>query len=246
MSLKDKVAIVTGASRGIGKAIALRLAQEGCNIASVSRSVESASGPAEAIRQFGVKCEPYGVDISDGKAVSEATDSIVRSFGQVDILVNNAGIVRDGLLMRMSSEDWNQVLQTNLSGAFYWTKAVSKTMMRARYGRIINLSSVIGLHGNAGQVNYASAKAGLLGLTKSVAKEFASRNITCNAICPGFIQTDMTGSLAGDMKEKLLAQIPLGRLGEPEDIAHLAFFLASDGAGYITGQIFSVDGGLFI
>ncbi|MEM9400334.1 MAG: 3-oxoacyl-[acyl-carrier-protein] reductase [Verrucomicrobiota bacterium] len=246
MSLKDKVAIVTGASRGIGKAIALELAKQGCHIAGVSRSVDSANKPADEIKELGVRYQPYGVDISKEEQVDAAVSEIVKDFDGVDILVNNAGITRDGLLLRMTGDDWNEVIQTNLTGAFNWTKLVSKHMMRARVGRIINISSVIGLHGNAGQANYSAAKAGLIGFTKATAKELASRNITCNVVCPGFIETDMTDVLGDDTKGKLLEQIPLKRLGKGEDIAHIVAFLASDISSYITGEVFKVDGGLFI
>ncbi|MDR1146236.1 MAG: 3-oxoacyl-[acyl-carrier-protein] reductase [Verrucomicrobiales bacterium] len=246
MKLSNQTAIVTGASRGIGKAIALALAGEGCNIAGVARSEASANAIAGEVTALGARYAGYGVDIASASAVNACVDEVQRQFGGVNILVNNAGITRDTLLVRMSDEDWDAVLQTNLKGAFNWTRAVARIMMKARQGRIINISSVIGLHGNAGQANYAAAKAGLIGLTKSVAKELASRNINCNAICPGFIQTDMTGALAAELKQKLQEQIPLKRLGEPGDVAALALFLSSAGAGYLTGQVLTVDGGLFI
>ncbi|MEM9445407.1 MAG: 3-oxoacyl-[acyl-carrier-protein] reductase [Verrucomicrobiota bacterium] len=246
MSLKDKVAIVTGASRGIGKAIALEFAKQGCHIAGVSRSLESATLPSEEIRALGVQYEPYGVDISKEEDVDAAVSGIFKKFDEVDILINNAGITRDGLMMRMSTNDWKEVIDTNLTGAFYWTRPVAKQMARARKGRVINVGSVIGLHGNAGQANYSAAKAGLIGLTKATAKEFAARGITCNIVCPGFIETDMTEVLSDDLKSKLLEQIPLKRLGKAEDIASLVAFLATDAASYITGEVFTVDGGLFI
>ena len=246
MKLANQTAIVTGASRGIGKAIALTLAREGCNIAGVARSEESANSVAAEVRALGVKFFGYGVDISSSLAVNECVEKVQQEFGGVNILVNNAGITRDTLLMRMSDEDWDMVLQTNLKGAFNWTRAVTRPMMKARKGKIINVGSVIGLHGNAGQANYAAAKAGLIGFTKSVAKELASRNINCNVICPGFIQTDMTAVLADELKQKLLDQIPLKRLGDANDVAELALFLAANSADYITGQVFTVDGGLFI
>ncbi|MGF1678136.1 MAG: 3-oxoacyl-ACP reductase FabG [Candidatus Methylacidiphilales bacterium] len=246
MKLTNHVAIVTGASRGIGKAIALELARCGCHVAGISRTDSSANAIAGEITALGVRYQGYGVDVSSSEAVVAATEAIIKEFGTVDILVNNAGITRDTLLMRMSDADWDAVLQTNLTGSFYWIKAVTRIMMKARRGRIVNISSVIGQHGNAGQANYAAAKAGMIGLTQSVAKEFAARGITCNAVCPGFIQTDMTAELSDELKEKLLQQIPLRRLGQPEDVAHLTAFLCSEEAGYITGQALTVDGGLFI
>lgn len=246
MSSDKPVALVTGASRGIGKGIATALAKAGYNIAGVSRSDATAGEPAETIRALGVDYKGYGVDVSQAEAVEAAVVQIEKDFGRIDVLVNNAGITRDTLLMRMTAEDWNAVIHTNLTGAFHWTKPVSRIMMKARAGRIVNISSVIGQHGNAGQANYAAAKAGLIGFTKSVAKEFASRNITCNVICPGFIQTDMTDALPADLKEKLTQNIALKRLGTPDDIAGVVVFLASPAAGYITGQELTVDGGLFI
>lgn len=246
MNSTRPLAIVTGASRGIGKAIVLALARAGHDIAGVARTAESAAGPAEEVRALGVRYEGYGVDVSKPEEIESAVAAIERTFERVDVLVNNAGITRDMLMLRMSAEDWNAVIQTNLSGAFHWIKPVSRIMMKARSGRIINISSVIGQHGNAGQANYAAAKAGLLGLTKAVAKELASRGVTCNAVCPGFIQTDMTGTLPEDLKEKLLQNIPLKRLGQPEDVAGVVAFLASSEASYITGQEIAVDGGLFI
>ena len=246
MKLKDQIAIVTGASRGIGKAIALDLAKNGCHIAGVSRSAESANSIKSDIEDLGVRYLGLGVDVSSSAAVQTAVDEIVKEFKTVDILVNNAGITRDTLLMRMTDEDWNAVIQTNLSGSYFWIKGVTRTMMKARKGRIVNISSVIGQHGNAGQVNYAASKAGMIGMTQSVAKEFAPRGITCNAVCPGFIQTDMTDELSDELKATLQEQIPLKRLGNPEDIAHMTTFLCSEEAGYITGQALTVDGGLFI
>ena len=245
-SLKDQVAIVTGASRGIGKAVALRLAAEGCHIAGVSRSTESANAIAADVQALGVTYRGYGVDVANTTAVSAAVDQIRQDFGKIDILVNNAGITRDGLIMRMSDEDWQAVIQTNLTGAFNWLRPVTKLMIKACSGRVVNIGSVIGLHGNAGQANYAAAKAGLIGLTKSAAKELASRNITVNVICPGFIETDMTGGLGDDLKAKMLENIPLKRFGTPDDIAHLTAFLCGPSSSYMTGQALTVDGGLFI
>lgn len=244
MNSNNPIAIVTGASRGIGKAIAQRLASEGCTIIGISRSLESSADTAKAITDAGGTFRPLAVDVSNEDAVTQAVDQVFEEFGKIDILVNNAGITRDTLLMRMTGEDWDAVLQTNLKGAFNWTRPVSKYMMKARYGRIINISSVIGLRGNAGQANYAAAKAGLIGFTKSVAREFAPRGITANAICPGFIKTDMTAGLKEELVAKLLEQIPLARLGEPEDIAGAVAFLSSPAAAYITGQVLTIDGGL--
>jgi len=242
--LTDKVALVTGASRGLGKAIAIALAAEGASIAAVARSEVALKETLEAIRATGGVAEPYALDVSDETAVEATIEKIVARFQHVDILVNNAGVTRDGLLMRMKSEDWDVVLNTNLKGAFNLTKPVGRLMVKQRAGRIINISSVIGLMGNAGQANYAASKAGLIGFSKSVAREFASRNITCNVVCPGFIETDMTKGLGEDLRKKLLEKIPLQRLGQPEDVAGTVTFLCSPAASYITGQILTVDGGM--
>jgi len=242
--LTDKVALVTGASRGLGKAIALALAAEGASIAAVARSEEALKETLEAIRAAGGVAEPYAFDVADGAAVEAAVEKIAARFQHIDILVNNAGVTRDGLLMRMKSEDWDAVLDTNLKGAFHLTKPVGRLMVKQRAGRIINISSVIGLMGNAGQANYAASKAGLIGFSKSVAREFASRGITCNVVCPGFIETDMTRDLGEDVRKKLLERIPLQRLGQPDDVAGAVTFLCSPAASYITGQILTVDGGM--
>jgi 3-oxoacyl-[acyl-carrier protein] reductase len=242
--LTDKVALVTGASRGLGRAIALALAAEGASIAAVARSEDALKETLEAIRAAGGVAEPYALDVSDDSAVDATVDKIVARFQHVDILVNNAGVTRDGLLMRMKSEDWDAVIDTNLKGAFHLTKPVGRLMVKQRAGRIINISSVIGLMGNAGQANYAASKAGLIGFSKSVAREFASRNITCNVVCPGFIETDMTKGLSEDLRKKLLEKIPLQRLGQPDDVAGAVTFLCSPAASYITGQILTVDGGM--
>jgi 3-oxoacyl-[acyl-carrier protein] reductase len=242
--LTDKVALVTGASRGLGKAIALALAQEGASIAAVARSEDALKDTLEAIRSAGAAAEPFALDVSDEAATDATVEKIVARFGRVDVLVNNAGVTRDGLLMRMKADDWDAVINTNLKGAFHLTKPVSRLMIKQRAGRIINISSVIGLMGNAGQANYAASKAGLIGFTKSVAREFASRNITCNVVCPGFIETDMTKGLGDEMRKKLLEKIPLNRLGQPEDVAGVVAFLTSPAASYITGQILTVDGGM--
>ena len=242
--LSDQVAVVTGAGRGIGRAIALRFSKAGAHVACVSRTAENAEKVANEIRATGAKAWSYSVDVADAKAVASAAEKILTDAGKVDILVNNAGVTRDGLLMRMSEEDWDAVLNTNLRGAFSFTKALSRTLIKQRSGRIINIASVIGLIGNAGQCNYAASKAALIGFTKSVAREFASRGITCNALAPGFIETDMTASMNEQMRTELLKRIPLNSLGQPEDIAEAALFLASPAARYITGQVLTVDGGM--
>jgi len=243
-SLTDKVALVTGASRGLGKAIALALAAEGASIAAVARSEEALQETLKAIRAAGGVAEPYALDVADAVAAEATVEKIAARFQHIDVLVNNAGVTRDGLLMRMKSEDWDAVIDTNLKGAFNLTKLVGRLMVRQRAGRIVNISSVIGLMGNAGQANYAASKAGLIGFSKSVAREFASRGITCNVVCPGFIETDMTRDLGEDLRKKLLERIPLQRLGQPEDVAGVVAFLCSPAAAYITGQILTVDGGM--
>jgi len=242
--LANQIAVVTGAGRGIGRAIALKFANEGADVVVVSRTQENSEKVAAEIRALGKKAWAFAVDVSDSASVSAAAEKILADCGKVDILVNNAGVTRDGLLMRMSDADWDTVLDTNLKGAFLVTKAFSRAMLKARSGRIINISSVIGLIGNPGQSNYAASKAGLIGFTQSCAREFAGRNITVNAIAPGFIQTDMTADLKEEMKAALLQQIPLGRFGEAEDIAGAALYLASPAARYVTGQVLTVDGGM--
>lgn len=244
LSLENQVAVVTGAGRGIGRAIALRFAQAGADVVCVSRTVENSEKTAADVRALGRKAWALAVDVSDGAAIQTAADKILAEAGRVDILVNNAGVTRDGLLMRMSDADWDAVLNTNLRGAFLFTKAFTRTFLKQRAGRIINVASVIGLIGNAGQANYAASKAGLIGFTKSVAKEFGSRGVTCNAIAPGFIETDMTAALNEQQKEAIVKQVPLGVLGQATDIAEAALYLAGPGGRYVTGQVLTVDGGM--
>jgi 3-oxoacyl-[acyl-carrier protein] reductase len=242
--LSNQIAVVTGAGRGIGRAIALRFAAEGADVACVSRTAENSEKVAGEIRALGRKAWAHAVDVADPAAVNAAAEKILAECGKVDVLVNNAGVTRDGLLMRMSEADWDTVLNTNLRGAYLVTKAFSRAMIKARSGRIINIASVIGLMGNAGQCNYAASKAGLIGFTKSAAREFGSRSITVNAIAPGFIETDMTAELKSELKEALVKQIPLGALGQSEDIAHAALYLAAASGRYVTGQVLTVDGGM--
>ncbi len=244
MKLKDKVAIVTGASRGIGKAIAEKFCQEGAVCVVCSRSKERVSKMAEELEKTGAKVFAVQADISKKEDVESLVDVTLHEFERIDILVNNAGITRDTLLMRMKDADWEDVLNTNLTGVFLCTRAVTRQMLKQRNGRIINISSVIGLTGNVGQANYAAAKAGIIGFTKSVARELGRRNITVNAVAPGYIATDMTASLSEEYKQRMFDLIPLGRSGTPEDVAEVAAFLASDSANYITGQIIQVDGGM--
>lgn len=242
--LADKVAVVTGAGRGIGRAVALAYARMGADVACVSRTEENSAKVAAEVEALGRKAWALAVDVSDTAAVDAAAKEILESAGRVDILVNNAGVTRDNLLMRMSEEEWDTVLDINLKGAFNFTKAFSRTFIKQRSGRIINIASVIGLIGNAGQSNYAASKAALIGFTKSVAKELAPRGITANAIAPGFIETDMTAALDDKVRESIIGNVPLGRFGSPDDIAHAAVFLAMEPSGYITGQVLTVDGGM--
>ena len=242
--LADKVAVVTGAGRGIGRAVALAYARMGADVACVSRTEENSAKVAAEVEALGRKAWALAVDVSDTAAVDAAAKEILESAGRVDILVNNAGVTRDNLLMRMSEEEWDTVLNTNLKGAFNFTRAFSRPFIRQRSGRIINIASVIGLIGNAGQSNYAASKAALIGFTKSIAKELAPRGITVNAIAPGFIETDMTAALNDKVRAEILASVPLGRFGSPDDIAHAAVFLAMEPTGYVTGQVLTVDGGM--
>ena len=243
-TLTQQIAVITGAGRGIGRAIALKLAAAGADVVCVSRTVENSEKVAAEVRALGRRAWAFAVDVSDPAAVTAAVEKILAEAGRVDVLVNNAGVTKDGLLMRMSEADWDIVLNTNLRGAFLLTKAFTRAFLKQRSGRIINIASVIGLVGNAGQCNYAASKAGLIGFTKSVAKEFGSRGVTCNAIAPGFIETDMTAVLDAKLKEALLKQIPLGSLGQSDDIAEAALYLAGPGGRYVTGQVLTVDGGM--
>lgn len=245
MLLSGQVALVTGAGRGIGRAIALALAEAGARVAiNYNTSALAALELAAEIAAAGGEARAWQADVSETDQAAALVDNVLQHFGRLDILVNNAGITRDNLLLRMGEEDWDRVLAVNLKGYFNCCKAAIRPMTRARRGRIINIASVVGLRGNAGQVNYAAAKAGVIGLTKSLAREVGSRNITVNAIAPGFIETDMTRALTRDIREQMLKNIPLGRLGEPADVAGLAVFLAGPGAAYITGQVIAVDGGM--
>jgi 3-oxoacyl-[acyl-carrier protein] reductase len=243
--LENQVAIVTGAAKGIGRAIALELARTGATvIVNYNGSEEKAQEVVKEIESEGGTCEAYRCNVADGEAVNAFFADILARYGQIDILVNNAGITRDGLLMRMSEEDFSQVVDTNLKGTFNCTKCATKAMLKKRKGRIINISSVSGVIGNAGQANYSASKAGIIGFTKAVAREMASRNITVNAVAPGFIQTDMSQALPENVKEAAAAQIPLGHFGQSEDIANAVVFLASPRSNYVTGQVLHVDGGM--
>ena len=245
IDLNGKVALITGGSRGIGKAIAIKLASYKANIViNYTSNKEHALKVKEEIERYGVKSIVIKCDVSKSDEVNNMIEEVVKEFGQIDILVNNAGITRDGLLMRMKEEDFDSVIDINLKGVFNCTKSATKYMMKKRYGKIINISSVVGLIGNAGQANYCASKAGVIGLTKSSARELASRNINVNAIAPGFINTDMTSVLNENLKETMLKNIPQNRFGSPEDVANLVLFLASDMSSYITGQIINVDGGM--
>jgi len=242
--LDGKVAIVTGAGQGIGEAIALKLAQAGADVVVCDINEETAKGVAEKIRSFGRRSMIALVDVADAQQVNNMVEQVLEEFGRIDILVNNAGITRDTIIVRMKDEDWQKVLDINLKGAFNCIRAVARTMMRQRSGKIVNIASIIGQIGNVGQANYAASKAGLIGLTKSAARELASRGINVNAVAPGYITTSMTQRLPEDIRQRMLEDIPLGRFGEVDDVADVVLFLVSDAARYITGQVIRVDGGM--
>ena len=242
--LENKIALVTGAARGIGQAIALQLAADGADLALCDVKAEWLEDTAAKVKALGRRAESYAMDVANGAAVGEAVAKVLADFGRIDVLVNNAGITRDTLLMRMSEEDWDAVLDINLKGAFLVTKAVVKPMMKQRSGAIVNIASVVGIMGNPGQANYTASKAGLIALTKTTAKELGSRNVRVNAVAPGFIRTAMTDKLAEPVKEAMLKMVPLGRLGEPEDVAKAVAFLASDAAAYVNGQTLAVCGNM--
>ncbi|REK55008.1 MAG: beta-ketoacyl-ACP reductase [Geobacillus sp.] len=245
--LQGKVALVTGASRGIGRAIALELARQGAKIAvNYAGSEAKANEVVGEIKNMGGEAFAIQADVADAQAVEQMVKTVLERFERIDILVNNAGITRDNLLMRMKEEEWDDVININLKGVFNCTKAVTRPMMKQRYGRIVNIASVVGVMGNPGQANYVAAKAGVIGLTKTAARELASRNITVNAVAPGFITTDMTERLSEEIKSEMLKQIPLARFGEPEDVAKVVAFLVSDAASYMTGQTLHVDGGMIM
>jgi 3-oxoacyl-[acyl-carrier protein] reductase len=245
--LEGKVALVTGGSRGIGREIALELARSGAHIfINYAQRADAAEETASLCKEVGGSATPLRFSVADSAAVTEAFAEIQKSSGKLDILVNNAGITRDGLVLRMKDSDWDETLATNLSGSFYCCRSAAKLMMKARSGRIINISSVVGEMGNAGQVNYVSSKAGVIGLTKSLAKELGSRGITVNAVTPGFIDTDMTSELSEKVRQEMLAAIPLARFGAPREVASAVAFLCSESAGYITGQVLGVNGGMYM
>ncbi len=244
LSLEGRVALITGGARGIGKEIAMLFAKEGANIAICDVNLEEAEKTAKEIQGLGRESLAFKADVTSSAQVQDMADKILDKFHKIDILINNAGITKDNLLIRMSEDEWDRVIAVNLKGTFVCTKIVSKAMLKQRFGKIVNLASIIGIMGNAGQSNYAASKAGIIGLTKSVAKELASRNICVNAIAPGFIMTDMTARLSEEVQKKMLSVIPLARFGEAKDVADLALFLSSESSSYITGQVIQVDGGM--
>jgi 3-oxoacyl-[acyl-carrier protein] reductase len=246
MSLSGRVALVTGASQGIGRACALKLAASGAAIAAAARNQEKLNGLVTEIAAAGGKSAAFVLDVSDEEQIKSAIKSAIAQFGKIDILVNNAGITRDQLVMRLKRADWDAVLQTNLTSAYLCIQQVIGSMLKQRWGRIINITSVFGQTGQAGQANYASSKAGLIGLTMSIAREVGSRNITCNAVAPGFIETAMTAGLGDEFRQNAVKQIPLGRVGSPDDVANAVAFLASDEAAYITGHVLNVNGGMLM
>jgi len=244
--MTNRTAFITGASRGIGRACALALAQSGARVALAARNIEQLETLAGEIRSEGHEAFPVSIDLANPESIKEAISKTAKDFGPIAILVNNAGITKDGLALRMKKEDWDAVIATNLTGAFLTIQQVLQGMMRERWGRIVNIASVVGEMGNPGQANYVASKAGLIGLTKSIAQEMGSRNITVNAVAPGFVETDMTHGLTEELKNKMLANIPLKRIGRPEDVAAAVRFLASEEAGYITGHVLDVNGGIYM
>lgn len=246
MKLKDKVALVTGSAQGIGKAVAVALAKEGASVIISDVNLELAGQTAKEVEALGVKSQAYKLNVTDLAEVESTVAQMVKDFGRIDILVNNAGITKDNLLIRMKKEEWDAVINVNLSGVFHCTKVISILMMKQRCGKIINIASIVGQMGNFGQANYAASKGGVIAFTKTVARELASRNVTVNAIAPGFIQTAMTDKLSEEVKQKMMDLIPLGKLGQPEDIARAVVFLASPDADYITGQVLAVNGGMYM
>ena len=243
--MEGRVALVTGGGRGIGRAIAVRLAKGGAKVAISYRANDEAAGEtAKLVREAGAECELFKGDVASSEDVAALFKGVTEAFGPVEILVNNAGTTRDNIMLRMKDAEFDDVMQTNLKGTYLCTRAVLRGMVRARWGRIVNISSVVGLLGNAGQANYAASKAGIIGLTKSVAREVANRGITANAVAPGYVETELTGGLSEEIKGRILGQVPVGRFGEPEEIAEVVAFLAGDGAAYVTGQTIAVDGGM--